>query len=270
MTSAPAPAAAAPLPVRTGRPRPGPATRQTSLILGPLATAPGTARGTLHTALILWGLTRLSDDAEAVTSELVTNAITASRAAAPPGTEPRPVTLWISARDQELCIRVWDPCPTPPPLHQPPPDPLTEHGRGLLIVTALSHQWGTHPAPNGGKYVWATLKAAPAASSDPAARFTPLAPAWPETSPSSRVRPHGTTHPARPCPPAKRAPAMFNSLTDETLRAAHDAARLLYDNHRALGLDPTAIKLDTLRVDIAAELENRGKPATPGMPGTVP
>jgi hypothetical protein len=57
---------------------------------------------------------------------------------------------------------------------------------------------------------------------------------------------------------------MFDSLTDETLRAAHDAARLLYDNHRALGLDPTAIRLDTLRADIAAELESRGKPATPG------
>jgi hypothetical protein len=56
---------------------------------------------------------------------------------------------------------------------------------------------------------------------------------------------------------------MFDSLTDEKLRAAHDAAQLLYDNHRALGLDPSAIKLDTLRVDIAAELEKRGKPATP-------
>jgi hypothetical protein len=54
---------------------------------------------------------------------------------------------------------------------------------------------------------------------------------------------------------------MFNSLTDETLRAAQDAARLLYDNHRALGLDPTAIKLDTLRVDIAVELENRATSA---------
>jgi anti-sigma regulatory factor (Ser/Thr protein kinase) len=164
MTSAPAHAAArpdtapAPLPARTGRTRSGPATRQTSLILGPLATAPGTARGTLHTALILWGLAHLSDTAGQITSELVTNAITASRAAAPPGTEPRPITLWISARDQELCIRVWDPDPTPPPLHQPPPDPLTEHGRGLLIVSALSHQWGSHPAPNGGKYVWAGLR----------------------------------------------------------------------------------------------------------------
>jgi hypothetical protein len=56
---------------------------------------------------------------------------------------------------------------------------------------------------------------------------------------------------------------MFDSLSDETLRAAHDAAQLLYDNHRALGLDLSAIKLDTLRADIAVELENRGKPATP-------
>jgi hypothetical protein len=61
---------------------------------------------------------------------------------------------------------------------------------------------------------------------------------------------------------------MFDSLTDETLRAAHDAARLLYDNHRALGLDPTAIKLDTLRADIAVELEDRGKPAPSAAGGT--
>jgi hypothetical protein len=56
---------------------------------------------------------------------------------------------------------------------------------------------------------------------------------------------------------------MFDSLGDEKLRAVHDAAQLLYDNHRALGLDLSAIKLDTLRADIAMELENRGKPATP-------
>ena len=55
---------------------------------------------------------------------------------------------------------------------------------------------------------------------------------------------------------------MFDSLGDEKLRAAHDA-ELLYDHHRALGLDPSAIKLDTLRADIAVELENRGKPVTP-------
>ncbi len=56
---------------------------------------------------------------------------------------------------------------------------------------------------------------------------------------------------------------MFDSLNDQALRAAHDAARLLYDNHRALGLGVLAVKLDTLRVDIAVELENRGRPLTP-------
>ncbi|MHB1874769.1 MAG: hypothetical protein ACYCPF_07950 [Streptosporangiaceae bacterium] len=60
---------------------------------------------------------------------------------------------------------------------------------------------------------------------------------------------------------------MFDSLGDEKLRAAHNAAQLLYDNHRALGLDPSVIKLDTLRADIAMELENRGKPVTPTADG---
>jgi hypothetical protein len=62
---------------------------------------------------------------------------------------------------------------------------------------------------------------------------------------------------------------MFDSLGDEKLRAAHDAAQLLYDNHRALGLDLSAIKLDTLRADIAMELENRGRPVT-RAPGEAP
>jgi hypothetical protein len=63
---------------------------------------------------------------------------------------------------------------------------------------------------------------------------------------------------------------MFDVLTDETLRAAQAAARLLYDNHRALGLDPTAIKLDTLRVDIAVELENRATQAATRRRGHDP
>jgi hypothetical protein len=61
---------------------------------------------------------------------------------------------------------------------------------------------------------------------------------------------------------------MSGSLTDKTLRAAHDAARLLYDNHRTLGPDPDAIKLDTLRVDITAEPGNRGNRARPTTPTT--
>jgi hypothetical protein len=62
---------------------------------------------------------------------------------------------------------------------------------------------------------------------------------------------------------------MFDTLPDETLRAAQDAARLLYDNHDALGLvDPAAIKLDTLRGDITVELQNRASRARPTAPAS--
>lgn len=205
------------LPVRTGRTRSGPATRQTSLMLGPVKTAPRCARGTLHEALTRWGLGHLSEPGQAITSELVTNAIAASIEKAPEGTEPRPITLWVTAENGELSIRVWDPDPEPPPRDQPLPGDLAEHGRGLLIVAALSHRWGSHPAPNGGKYVWASLKTAPVASGDLAARFMPLAPARPE-----RARHPASGH-AGPCTPVKGTPAMFDCLTCETLRAAYDA-----------------------------------------------
>jgi anti-sigma regulatory factor (Ser/Thr protein kinase) len=165
MTRPPAPArpeaprAAAPLPVRAARTRPGPAIPETSLILGPVDTAPGTARATLTTALALWELRHLTDDAQAITSELVTNAVAAStHGAQARGLQPPPVMLWITARDGELCIRVWDPDPTPPPRDPPPPDDDAENGRGLLIVAALATRWGWHPARNGGKYTWATLQ----------------------------------------------------------------------------------------------------------------
>jgi hypothetical protein len=63
---------------------------------------------------------------------------------------------------------------------------------------------------------------------------------------------------------------MFDGLNSGTLRAACDAARLLYDNHQALGLDPQAIKLDSLAADIGAELENRAELAPPDADQPVP
>ena len=51
------------------------------------------------------------------------------------------------------------PDPTPPPCDQELPDPYDEHGRGLIIVRAISYQWGWTLAPNGGKYIcFATLR----------------------------------------------------------------------------------------------------------------
>ncbi|MGW7239800.1 ATP-binding protein [Streptomyces sp. NPDC054804] len=38
------------------------------------------------------------------------------------------------------------------------PSPDDEHGRGLLLVEALAHDWGSEPV-HGGKRVWAELRA---------------------------------------------------------------------------------------------------------------
>ena len=150
----------APLPVRVRQARPGPPKPETSLMLGPLDTAPGDARATLRLSLMLWGLPHLTGPAEAICSELVTNAVAASREKAPPGTEPVHVTFTLSveAGEGELCLRVWDPDPTPPPRDQALPADDAESGRGLFIVSALSSRWGWHPAPHGGKYVWSTIR----------------------------------------------------------------------------------------------------------------
>lgn len=164
MSRAPGPAATQPeatpapasLPVRTSRQRPGPATLTASLVLDPVKTAPARARTTLRDALARWELHHLVPDAEAVTSELVANAVAASCLAAPSDAAPAPITLCLAVQDQELCIRVWDPDPVPPPPDHVP-DPWDESGRGLMIVRALSHRWDWHPTINGGKYVRAFL-----------------------------------------------------------------------------------------------------------------
>jgi anti-sigma regulatory factor (Ser/Thr protein kinase) len=143
--------------IRVGRQWRGPGTRETSLTLGPVETAPKCARGTLIASLKVWGLSHLQEAGAAITSELVTNAIAASHQAAPSGTDPGDIVLRLTVRAGELCIRVWDPDPTPPPRDQALPDDDAEHGRGLFIVSALSKRWGWYPGRNGGKHVWAAL-----------------------------------------------------------------------------------------------------------------
>jgi anti-sigma regulatory factor (Ser/Thr protein kinase) len=132
---------------------------ETQLELGPFDTAPGCARGLLREFLGRWGLAHLSDPGDEIITELVTNAIAASISKALEGTEPRPVTLWLTLRDGELCIRVRDADPTPPPRDQPLPGDDAESGRGLFLVGAFSKRWGYYPGPQGGKFTWATLDA---------------------------------------------------------------------------------------------------------------
>jgi serine/threonine-protein kinase RsbW len=92
----------------------------------------------------------LVDDAELIVSELATNALAASSS---------PLTLiraHISLLTAVTRIEVWDRGVGKP---QPvPSDREAEGGRGLLLVDALSSEWGWYArAGRFGKVVWAEL-----------------------------------------------------------------------------------------------------------------
>jgi anti-sigma regulatory factor (Ser/Thr protein kinase) len=163
MTATPAPAATGPaqrpaaLPTRTSRQRPGPAAPTHALVLDADDHAPKHARAATRTSLTLWGLAHLTDDAQAIASELTANAAAASRRAARPGSDPARIVLWLTTQPGELIIRAWDPEPAAPPARPPEPGHLEESGRGLMIVAALAAWWDWAPGPSGGKHVRAAL-----------------------------------------------------------------------------------------------------------------
>ncbi len=122
------------------------------LELGTLPSAVPCAR--LHTRQLLWEwqLTDLSDSAELLVSEIVTNAIQVSRADA----QTAPVRLWLLADRARLLILVWDASPLPPVRMSTSDD--TENGRGLLLVETISTRWDWYAPPQtGGKVVWALI-----------------------------------------------------------------------------------------------------------------
>ncbi|UJV46685.1 MULTISPECIES: ATP-binding protein [Streptomyces] len=107
------------------------------------------ARRDITLVLETWGLPQLVDVAEQVVTELVANAVEHTDAATVGASITR--TGKESAR-----IVVTDTSRTRPTSGTPSPD--DEHGRGLLLVEALAHDWGSEPV-HGGKRVWAELRA---------------------------------------------------------------------------------------------------------------
>jgi anti-sigma regulatory factor (Ser/Thr protein kinase) len=120
------------------------------LELGALPGAVPCAR--LHARQLAWewGLDALGYDTAVLVSELVTNAVAAARAVRPVW----PVRLWLLSDAAQIAILVWDASPHPPvPVGA---DAAAESGRGLLLVEAISSQWGWYPAGDTiGKVVWA-------------------------------------------------------------------------------------------------------------------
>lgn len=114
------------------------------------------SRRTLRVMLTVHGLSHLSDTAELLASELVSNSVLHTKG---------PACLRVRFRDGVLQIGAWDADPEPP---EPPRrwEDLgddAESGRGMALVRACSDLWHWQPLSrmgHRGKLVWCELNAA--------------------------------------------------------------------------------------------------------------
>lgn len=138
---------------------PAEARRATASSMPPFAalpTAPGMVRAYVRCTLAAWGLDELTDAAELVASELVSNAIEAS-AGAPFAVGVLVIRVCLITDGDVLTIECWDQAPGVPVLRLVPE--LVERGRGLAIIDDLTvGVWGHRPAiGQPGKCVWAQI-----------------------------------------------------------------------------------------------------------------
>ncbi|MFB7663272.1 SpoIIE family protein phosphatase [Kitasatospora sp. NPDC056138] len=124
---------------------PVPTDRIASLPLDGDGPLPGRARRFTRATLDAWGLSALTDYAELMVSELVTNALLHAEA-------PRRLRLF---RDRTLTVEVADSGSSPPRVRTSAEE--DEGGRGMHLVSELAHRWGTRPTKDG-KVVWAELE----------------------------------------------------------------------------------------------------------------
>jgi anti-sigma regulatory factor (Ser/Thr protein kinase) len=120
------------------------------LELGARPTAVPCARMITRQVVREWGLPDLVETAELLVSELVTNAIRASQGLLEPA-----IRLWLVSDRSTLVIRVWDDSSEMPAVCQDA-SLDSECGRGLLLVEALSKDWGAYRRGHG-KVVWVLI-----------------------------------------------------------------------------------------------------------------
>ncbi|MFK0191662.1 SpoIIE family protein phosphatase [Kitasatospora sp. NPDC090308] len=124
---------------------PVPADRIATLLLPSEGPLPARARRFTRATLDAWGLSGLTDYAELVVSELVTNALLHADA-------PRRLRIF---RDRTLTLEVSDAGGQPPRLRTSAEE--DEGGRGIHLVSELAHRWGSRPTRHG-KVVWAEIE----------------------------------------------------------------------------------------------------------------
>lgn len=110
-------------------------------------TAPARARHEVRSTLLAAGLCEARlDDVLLATSELVTNAFEHGE---------RPRRLELAFAGGRLTLRVYDAGQLLPELRAP--SPAEARSRGLVLVQALSEDWGFERCPSG-KFVWAVFR----------------------------------------------------------------------------------------------------------------
>jgi hypothetical protein len=122
------------------------------LLLSALPTAPSCACQVARLQLAEWGLRVLSDVADAIVSELVTNTVRACRY------HDRLVQLGMRLSISDPCVRieVWDSDRRLPRIKEDG-TAIDESGCDLRVVDTLSGgRWGMHLCPSG-KVVWAEI-----------------------------------------------------------------------------------------------------------------
>lgn len=105
-------------------------------------TCSRSARGLVTELAEQWRFTAELDEVAVMVSELVTNAVRYGRGSR---------TLTLVRLPDRLCVEVGDSHESHPRLR--PSNALSERGRGLAVVAALAHRWGSR-ATSHGKAVW--------------------------------------------------------------------------------------------------------------------
>jgi anti-sigma regulatory factor (Ser/Thr protein kinase) len=128
-------------------------------------SAVAVARDEVAAAISAWCVRVDPDVAVLLTSELVTNAVTHATAnrqgrAAERGMTGQSVLLVIAADDAGLRVDVHDGSADLPIVSGYVAEADAETGRGLLLVTSLSAEWGFYRTA-GGKAVYFTLEVPP-------------------------------------------------------------------------------------------------------------
>jgi anti-anti-sigma regulatory factor len=127
------------------RESPSPPTVSDELL--PLAGAARHGRNMVTDACLRWELDDLIAPGALIISELIGNVLDHANTM---------MTVRLSVRNRYFFIAVRDGSTVEPPQSVHLPDSSSPGGRGLFLVNATAHSWGSLPAL-GGKVVWASL-----------------------------------------------------------------------------------------------------------------